>query len=518
MKIQTGTTLLTISLLVAACSAADSPSVSPAAGSGGATQDGGGAGADSSVGGSGASGASGSEGGDAAPARWFTDDSVFNQPLPPEDSAAHPGYEKGTCSNDSTLACTMDADCGGPESDGHASVRTNFCQGGRTANFFKEAEAGVGTKNGAIYTMYASFGTPIHQGPSSAATVETVTCQKYCAGAFNRLPGTSPSGRCSTGGATCTKDGDCSAGGQCWYTAKVPFPASARVVQPDGVWAAAEYGGVCASDHKKFCYVGNERTMCPGSFCSYDPTLAGWRDDHMSVWFPDTGELFQFYHVSWSKDDNSFFTSAGGMIRTTGDGFESPLPPGPVYNHGAAFGHGVSALAIKPWELDAGSIDHALEMTVGWSPCASDWVAPAVSGSFNQQSCSDTLGSPIGTHVQLDPKLDCGALPNVKPDGATICRALQRYGAYISDWSLYPAVVVQMSTDASAFHTVAQIDGRDAVESTGIFKRSGWKPLGSSCSPGACLTYIPLSRLRVVKLPPRDKWCAGSNGSRCWQP
>jgi len=109
-------------------------------------------------------------------------------------------------------------------------------------------------------------------------------------------------------------------------------------------------------------------------------------------------------------------------------------------------------------------------------------------GGGNQKSCSDTLGSPIGTHVQLDPQLDCAAVPNIKPDAVTICRALQRYGAYISDWSLDSAVQLQMSTEVAALHGAAQIDGHDAVQSTGIYKRSGWKPGTESCNHWGCLT------------------------------
>jgi hypothetical protein len=54
------------------------------------------------------------------------------------------------------------------------------------------------------------------------------------------------------------------------------------------------------------------------------------------------------------------------------------------------------------------------------------WVAPAVMGGGNRESCNDSLGSPIGTHVQLDPELDCATLPKIKADGVTLCRLQPR--------------------------------------------------------------------------------------------
>jgi len=83
-------------------------------------------------------------------------------------------------------------------------------------------------------------------------------------------------------------------------------------------------------------------------------------------------------------------------------------------------------------------------------------------------------GSPIGAHIQIDPVYDCNSLP--APDARTICRAFQVYGAYITDYHANgDYIIVQMARDVDNYDRVATINGRDAVENSGIFKRSGWK-------------------------------------------
>jgi len=81
----------------------------------------------------------------------------------------------------------------------------------------------------------------------------------------------------------------------------------------------------------------------------------------------------------WHQDRGYWSAPYGGVISTAGAGFaDSFSPANALYDHGTAFGHGVSLLAIKPWELDAGEIKHALEITIDRGLCDGKYLPPGV--------------------------------------------------------------------------------------------------------------------------------------------
>ena len=131
-------------------------------------------------------------------------------------------------------------------------------------------------------------------------------------------------------------------------------------------------------------------------------------------------------------------------------------------NAGAANAARIALLAglVRPSEIAAGNIQHALAFTIPQT--APGFRAPA------QGSDGRTPGGiPEGARIQLDPTYQIPA--NMPPWIATICRALQRYGAILTD-----------SGGTLAFYGESPVTG-------------SW-PAGV----GGSLAGIPWSRMRVI--------------------
>jgi hypothetical protein len=65
-----------------------------------------------------------------------------------------------------------------------------------------------------------------------------------------------------------------------------------------------------------------------------------------------------------------------------------------------------------------------------------------------------------GGRVQLEPTLDVNTL-GLSPAGVTIARALQRYGAFIADYSGSMSLYVEASADARAYWSSGVLDNRE---------------------------------------------------------
>jgi hypothetical protein len=142
--------------------------------------------------------------------------------------------------------------------------------------------------------------------------------------------------------------------------------------------------------------------------------------------------------------------------------------PSSYVNRGA----GVPYLAglIRPWEISAGRIDHALAFGYAMTR-ATRCVFPA-SKTDGDATSSDAI--PEGARIRLDPSLNVDAIAGLDRAGRIIARALQRYGAVLVDTSGSNKLYAESSLTAS------------------------WAGLLGAGSPSA----IPLSRLQVMALPP----------------
>jgi hypothetical protein len=153
---------------------------------------------------------------------------------------------------------------------------------------------------------------------------------------------------------------------------------------------------------------------------------AGGGDAHMAVIDQASGWEYDFWQVRQKPAGGGTLTiSWGGRTRIDGDGLDSPATAGSF---------GLAAGVIRPSELAAGEIDHALFMVVKCTNGTSVWPAGPVSG----RSCSSiglpNAGAPaMGQHFFLDMSdAQIGAL-SAPAWQKTILRAMARYGLYVGD-------------------------------------------------------------------------------------
>jgi len=102
---------------------------------------------------------------------------------------------------------------------------------------------------------------------------------------------------------------------------------------------------------------------------------------------------------------------------------------------------------IRPWEVQAGSINHALR-----------FAAPGASSGFRLPATTSDQNGPgpleEGMRLQLSPSVDCSTrtVPFPDPTGADtrflqeICRALQTYGMILTDGSSNYALMMELDT------------------------------------------------------------------------
>jgi hypothetical protein len=119
--------------------------------------------------------------------------------------------------------------------------------------------------------------------------------------------------------------------------------------------------------------------------------------------------------------------------------------------HGArACGFGLVAGLIRPEEIAAGRIDHALVVAYPHIR-AGMYVPPASTAqAANGVGAIKTRGIPCGGRIQLDPAIDVDAIA-VPAAGKAILRALQIYGAYVGDYSGALSLYGDNSPDARAY-------------------------------------------------------------------
>lgn len=150
-------------------------------------------------------------------------------------------------------------------------------------------------------------------------------------------------------------------------------------------------------------------------------------DNGMEVIDWSTGKHYDFWRVrknangGWTCD----YCSVGSI---SSDGRDT-----------ATVGAGVSRLAgvIRASEIAQGRIDHALVFASNFSAASFRYPATKSDGS---NMVGAPLPMPEGARIQLDPSVNCDALPGASRGEVTICKALQTYGAYNIDNGGYHAL------------------------------------------------------------------------------
>lgn len=242
-----------------------------------------------------------------------------------------------------------------------------------------------------------------------------------------------------------------------WYSADSPFnqaiaadaavdPASPAMV--GGLVDAAGYTGFAvnvrrwtvpvyyADSSTPRTDVALTESWSPYATLSGVPIPAGAAPDpsddaSMAVIDRETGCEYDFY-AARKRADGSW---AAGWANTTYVSWNG-VDPGGVSARGSGFWLGAGL--IRPEEVAAGSVDHALVMSYRYTKAGGP-VAPATHSDGRSTS---SLAIPTGGRLQLDPSLDLDAL-GLAPWQKTIARALQTYGAFVADTSTGVALYAQ---------------------------------------------------------------------------
>jgi hypothetical protein len=155
----------------------------------------------------------------------------------------------------------------------------------------------------------------------------------------------------------------------------------------------------------------------------------------------------------WDANQSSTGWTAGeaSTMDLAGSGVRPPERNAPWWaGHGPrACGFSLIAGLITADELRCGAIEHAL--VVAYPHIRSRYYTPPASTA--QGTTSDALparGIPCGGHIQLDPSLDVTTL-GLTPTGLLIARALQKYGAFVGDYSGAVSLYADASADAQAY-------------------------------------------------------------------
>ena len=181
----------------------------------------------------------------------------------------------------------------------------------------------------------------------------------------------------------------------------------------------------------------------------------------------------------WDADNSSGSWTAGeaSTMDLSGDGVRTPTNNDPWWaGHGPrACGFPLVAGLITADEIRAGAIEHALVLA---HPHIRSryYTPPASTAQGTTTDAISTRGILCGGRVQLDPTLDVTTL-GLTPAGVTIARALQKYGAYLGDYS----GSVSLAADASAAAMTYWNSG------SGVLSNSAAEP-------------IPLNRFRVLTI------------------
>jgi hypothetical protein len=188
-------------------------------------------------------------------------------------------------------------------------------------------------------------------------------------------------------------------------------------------------------------------------------------DGAMVVIDPDNRMIYEFWRAK--HVDGAWTTQFAAVNSLDSSGWG-----------GASTGSGASRLAgvVRVAEIAQGSIPHALAMESN-NVCAKVFRPPALK-TDGRSTTPDCL--PEGAHIQLDPRLDINSL-GLSQAERLMAEALQRYGAYITDFSGSPLSISFERDNTAAPGTVGKTYGAAGVR---------WDYDG--------MTHIPWNRLRVL--------------------
>ncbi len=201
--------------------------------------------------------------------------------------------------------------------------------------------------------------------------------------------------------------------------------------------------------------------------------------DHWMFIYDSTKKLlFEMWNTS--KSGGTWTTQTGNVYSPTGDGVLQ-TDGSPQAGNGASYFGGV----ITDADTARGSINHALSLASQFTASSSEY--PMVASDGNTPG-----GIPMGARLQLNPAVDCNALPGASVGEKMVCRALQVYGGYMRDTGGVPLSAYFEGENLSDPNRNPPTNPGDLGISGGVFGKLG-------LSDGMDLSAIPWGQLRILK-------------------
>lgn len=191
--------------------------------------------------------------------------------------------------------------------------------------------------------------------------------------------------------------------------------------------------------------------------------------------------LFEMWQAQ--KNGNTWSANTGDVFSPTGDGVHQ-VDGSTQSGNGASYFGGV----ITDVDIEQGAITHALSLATQFT--ASTWRYPMAASDGGGGNAN---ALPMGARLQLDPSVNCNALPGASSGEKMVCKALETYGGYIRDTG---GVTLSMYFEGEDLKDPARNppDGSpgDPGRSNGVFGKAG-------LHDGTDLAEIPWNKLRVLK-------------------
>ena len=156
-------------------------------------------------------------------------------------------------------------------------------------------------------------------------------------------------------------------------------------------------------------------------------------DAHLAIVNRATNQEWGMW--STSSTASGWTAEVAATADLSGTGVRPPTADAPWWmGHGArACGYPLSAGLITLDDMQAGAIEHAL--VIAYPHIRSRYyTSPASTAQAGFSTALPTRGMPCGARVQLDPTLDLASL-KLSASGKIVARALQKYGAFVGDFS-----------------------------------------------------------------------------------
>jgi hypothetical protein len=194
-------------------------------------------------------------------------------------------------------------------------------------------------------------------------------------------------------------------------------------------------------------------------------------DHHLAVINTTTNTELDMWEASYNSSNDTW--SAGSLGTTSTVGWGAMCALGQLCNGEVAAGFAMLGGAIRPEEIAAGLIPHALSITT--PATKSGYIAcPA---THTDGSSSNANAIPEGARIQLNPSFNVAA-QSWSTWQKTIAYALQTYGAYVSDTS-----------GSLALYAVNDMNSGNTT----------WASVGMSGS-GESLSFLPWSEFQVIQM------------------